>query len=119
MSGDDLLRQTDQGQTESEAALRRDELQLKREALRQTGEIESKRLALQEEEMKHKQREVDSQPFWKTTSGVAILGGALTIVSALLSNFIQGWNSTAVKKEETESQIKLERQKLQAQLIQK
>ena len=56
---------------------------------------------------------------WGSTSGLAVIGGVLTLLAAIFGNLIQGSYSTLSHKEEAKAQMALERHKFQSDLIQK
>ncbi len=101
------------------------------------GDIESRKLSLAERQLEaekqHRAAELElrreeiaqktateaKKRVWNTAPGLAVLGGVITLLTAIFSNFIQGCNTSRLRNQEHESQIALERQELQSQLIQK
>jgi glutamyl endopeptidase len=81
--------------------IRRAELELRREQLKYDADSESKK------------------PIWNTAPGIAVIGGVITLLSAVASNALQAWNSSSQREKEHQAQIDLERHKFQSDLIQK
>ena len=56
---------------------------------------------------------------WKSPAFLAVFGGMLTLITAIITSSIQGCHSATERRSEHESQLAMEQKKFQSELIQK
>jgi V8-like Glu-specific endopeptidase len=85
------------------------------------ADIEFRASELELKRKKTAMKDVDEvhMPTWKTGSGLAIVGAFITLFTAVFTNFIQGCNNSNQRQQEHATQLTIERQKFQSDLIQK
>jgi len=103
--------------TEKDLEQRR--LDLTERELEASIELRKAELEVRRQELSRPPADGGSKAPWNTTSSLAIIGGVITLLTAILTSSIQGCHNTSQQRAEQQAQIVLERQKFQSALIQK